>query len=51
LRTLDPRGGVAAELLGLGYSGPRQAAAIGTLIAPLAAAGSELATHQWPAYA
>jgi transposase len=39
--------GLDAELLRLGFNGPQQAAAIGTLIARMAAPGSELATHQW----
>ena len=35
------------KLVSLGLNGPQQAAAIGTLIARMAAPGSELATHQW----
>ena len=39
--------GVDTKLAALGFNGPQQAAAIGTLVARMAAPGSELATHQW----
>jgi len=39
--------GLDQQLAALGFNGPQQAAAIGTLVARMAAPGSELATHQW----
>jgi hypothetical protein len=39
--------GLDKKLLSLGLNGPQQAAAIGTLVARMAAPGSELATHYW----
>jgi len=39
--------GLDAHLTALGFNGPQQAAALGTLIARMAAPGSELATHHW----
>ncbi len=39
--------GLDKKLAALGFNGPQQAAAIGTLVARMAAPGSELATHQW----
>lgn len=39
--------GLDARLTALGFNGPQQAAAIGTLIARMMAPGSELATLQW----
>ena len=35
------------KLEDLGFNGPQQAAAIATIVARMAAPGSELATHQW----
>jgi len=39
--------GLDGQLKALGFNGPQQAAAIGTLIGRMVAPGSELATHQW----
>jgi transposase len=39
--------GLDEQLTALGFNGPQQAAALGTLIARMAAPGSELATHHW----
>jgi transposase len=39
--------GLDKKLAALGLSGPQQAAAIGTLVARMAAPGSELGTYQW----
>ena len=39
--------GLDDQLAALGFNGPQQAAAIGTLIGRMVAPGSELATHQW----
>ena len=39
--------GLDKKLAALGLNGPQQAAAIGTLVARMAAPGSELATYQW----
>jgi len=39
--------GLDKKLAALGFNGPQQAAAIGTLVARMSAPGSELATHQW----
>ena len=39
--------GLDKKLASLGFNGPRQAAAIGTLVARMAAPASELATYQW----
>jgi transposase len=39
--------GLDRKLASLGFNGPQQAAAIGTLVARMAAPGSELATYQW----
>lgn len=39
--------GLDRKLAALGFNGPQQAAAIGTLVARMAAPGSELATYQW----
>jgi len=39
--------GLDKKLAALGFNGPQQAAAIGTLIARMSAPGSELATHRW----
>ena len=39
--------GLDRKLAALGFNGPQQAAAIGTLVARMAAPGSELATHEW----
>jgi transposase len=39
--------GLDAQLAALGFTGPQQAAAIGTLIGRMVAPGSELATYQW----
>jgi hypothetical protein len=39
--------GLDKQLDALGFNGPQQAAAIATLVARMAAPGSELATHQW----
>lgn len=39
--------GLDRQLEVLGLNGPQRAAAIGTLVARMAAPGSELATHQW----
>jgi len=38
--------GLDKKLAALGFNGPQQAAAIGTLVARMGAPGSELATHQ-----
>ena len=39
--------GLDKQLKALGFNGPQQAVAIGTLVARMAAPGSELATYQW----
>jgi transposase len=39
--------GLDEKLAALGFNGPQRAAAIATLVARMAAPGSELATHQW----
>ena len=39
--------GLDKKLAALGFNGPQQAAAIGTLVARMSAPGSELATYQW----
>ncbi len=39
--------GLDAKLVALGFNGPQQAAAIATLVARMAAPGSELATYHW----
>jgi len=39
--------GLDRKLAALGFNGPQQAAAIGTLVARMVAPGSELATHYW----
>ena len=39
--------GLDKKLASLGFNGPQQAAAIGTLVARMAAPASELATYQW----
>jgi len=39
--------GLDEKLAALGFNGPQGAAAIATLVARMAAPGSELATHQW----
>jgi transposase len=39
--------GLDKQLEALGFNGPQRAAAIGTLVARMAAPGSELATYQW----
>jgi len=39
--------GLDKKLTALGLNGPQQAAAIGTVVARMAAPASELATHQW----
>ncbi|MGF1613380.1 MAG: hypothetical protein ACFCVA_05535 [Gammaproteobacteria bacterium] len=39
--------GLSAKLEQLGFNGPQRAAAMGTLIARMAAPGSERATHAW----
>ena len=39
--------GLDKQLEALGFNGPQRAAAIGTLVARMAAPGSELATYHW----
>jgi len=39
--------GLDRKLAALGFNGPQQGAAIGTLVARMVAPGSELATHYW----